>query len=125
MLCRNPIWFLKNILFPFLLQIHQFNQYLHLKFPEYTKTYKFFQRLTTVTLQELNNEILLNNEINTEIIFLDEVDSLMTMQINITQYRWKERKSYINYISIDEDSVLILHFVAQRDPRLNKQSQKQ
>jgi hypothetical protein len=47
-------------------------KYLHLKkIPHYTTLQKFFQRLPTSILQELNKQILLNHEINGEIIALD------------------------------------------------------
>ena len=40
-------------------------KYLHLKkIPHYTTLQKFFQRLPTTELQELNKQILLNNKIN-------------------------------------------------------------
>ena len=40
--------------------------------PHYTTLQKFFQRLPTAVLQELNKLILMNNQINGEIIDLDE-----------------------------------------------------
>ena len=47
-------------------------KYLHLKkVPHYTTLQKFFKRLPTAALQELNKQILINNKINGEIIVLD------------------------------------------------------
>ena len=75
-------------------------KFLHLKkVPHYTTLQKFFQRLPTSILQELNKQILINHRINSEIIALDG--------------------SVKNHISIDVDSRLILHFAAQRGPRFD------
>ena len=95
-------------------------KYLHLKkIPHYTTLQKFFQRLPTSILQELNKQILLNHEINGEIIALD--GSGFTNDYADKYYaiiRRKERKSYVkNHISIDVDSRLILHYAAQRADR--------
>ncbi len=97
-------------------------KYLHLKkVPHYTTLQKFFKRLPTAALQELNKQILINNKINGEIIVLD--GSGFTNDYADKYYaiiRWKERKSYVkNHISIDVDSRLILHFAAQRGPRFD------
>ena len=97
-------------------------KYLHLKkIPHYTTLQKFFQRLPTSILQELNKQILLNHEINGEIIALD--GSGFTNDYADKYYaiiRRKERKSYVkNHISIDVDSRLILHYAAQRGPRFD------
>ena len=97
-------------------------KYLHLKkIPHYTTLQKFFQRLPTSILQELNKQILLNHEINGEIIALD--GSEFTNDYADKYYaiiRRKERKSYVkNHISIDVDSRLILHYAAQRGPRFD------
>ena len=97
-------------------------QYLHLKkVSHYTTLQKFFQRLPTAILKELNKQILRNHQINGEIIALD--GSGFTND-NADKYyaiiRRKERKSYVkNHISIDVDSRLILHFAAQRGPRFD------
>ena len=97
-------------------------KYLHLKkVPHYTTLQKFFQRLPTSILQELNKQIILNHQINGEIIALD--GSGFTNDYADKYYaiiRRKERKSYVkNHISIDVDSRLILHFAAQRGPRFD------
>ena len=97
-------------------------QYLHLKkVPHYTTLQKFFQRLPTAILKELNKQILRNHQINGEIIALD--GSEFTNDYADKYYaiiRRKERKSYVkNHISIDVDSRLILHFAAQRGPRFD------
>ena len=61
-------------------------QYLHLKkVPHYTTLQKFFQRLPTAILKELNKQILRNHQINGEIIALDGSGFTMTTQTNITQ----------------------------------------
>ena len=93
-------------------------KYLHLKkIPHYTTLQKFFQRLPTSILQELNKQILLNHEINGEIIALDGSGFTNDYAAII---RRKERKSYVkNHISIDVDSRLILHYAAQRGPRFD------
>ena len=98
------------------------HKYLHLKkIPHYTTLQKFFQRLPTSILQELNKQILLNHEINGEIIALDL--SGFTNDYADKYYaiiRRKERKSYVkNHISIDVDSRLILHYAAQRGTRFD------
>ena len=98
-------------------------KYLHLKkVPHYTTLQKFFQRLPTSILQELNKQILLNNQIDGEIIALD--GSGFTNDYADKYYaiiRRKERKSYVkNHISIDVESRLILHFAAQRGPRYTR-----
>ena len=95
-------------------------KYLHLKkVPHYTTLQKFFQRLPTSILRELNKQILINHQINGEIIALD--GSGFTNDYADKYYaiiRGKERKSYVkNHISIDVESRLILHFAAQRGPR--------
>ena len=47
-------------------------KYLHIKkVPHDTTLQKFFQRLPTSILQEINKQILINNQINGEIIALD------------------------------------------------------
>ncbi len=97
-------------------------RYLHLKkVPHYTTLQKFFQRLPTSILQELNKQILMNNSIDGEIIALD--GSGFTNDHADKYYaiiRRKERKSYVkNHISIDVKSRLILHFAAQRGPRFD------
>ena len=97
-------------------------QYLHLKkVPHYTTLQKFFQRLPTAILKELNKQILRNHQINGEIIALD--GNGFTNDYADKYYaiiRRKERKSYVkNHISIDVDSRLILHFAAQRGPRFD------
>ena len=97
-------------------------KYLHLKkVPHYTTLQKFFQRLPTSILQELNKLILQNHQITGEIIALD--GSGFTNDYADKYYaiiRRKERKSYVkNHISIDVDSRLILHFAAQRGPRFD------
>ena len=97
-------------------------QYLHLKkVPHYTTLQKFFQRLPTAILKELNKQILRNHQINGEIIALD--GSGFTNDYADKYYaiiRRKERKSYVkNHISIDVDSRLILHFATQRGPRFD------
>jgi hypothetical protein len=95
---------------------------LHLKkVPHYTTLQKFFQRLPTAILKELNKQILMNHQINGDIIALD--GSGFTNDYADKYYaiiRRKERKSYVkNHISIDVDSRLILHFAAQRGPRFD------
>ena len=90
-------------------------KYLHLKkVPHYTTLQKFFQRLPTSILQELNKLILQNHQITGEIIALD--GSGFTNDYADKYYaiiRRKERKSYVkNHISIDVDGRLILHFAA-------------
>lgn len=97
-------------------------KYLHLKkVPHYTTLQKFFKRLPTSILQQLNKQILLNNQIDGEIIALD--GSGFTNDYADKYYaiiRRKERKSYVkNHISIDVESRLILHFAAQRGPRFD------
>ncbi|MEE0935575.1 MAG: transposase [Methanobrevibacter sp.] len=97
-------------------------RYLHLKnVPHYTTLQKFFKRLPTAVLQELNKQILRNHQINSEIIALD--GSGFANDYADKYYaiiRRKERKSYVkNHISIDVDSRLILHFAAQRGPRFD------
>lgn len=97
-------------------------KYLHLKkVPHYTTLQKFFQRLLTSILQELNKLILQNHHITGEIIALD--GSGFTNDYADKYYaiiRRKERKSYVkNHISIDVDTRLILHFAAQRGPRFD------
>lgn len=97
-------------------------KYLHLKkVPHYTTLQKFFQRLLTSILQELNKQILKNNQIDGKIIALD--GSGFTNDYADKYYaiiRRKERKSYVkNHISIDVESRLILHFAAQRGPRFD------
>ncbi len=101
---------------------NKIQRYLHLKkVSHYTTLQKFFQRLPTAILQELNKIILLNNEINGEIITLD--GSGFTNDYADKYYaiiRRKERKSYVkNHMSIDVDSKSILHFAAQRGPRFD------
>ena len=101
---------------------NKIQEYLHLKkVPHYTTLQKFFQRLPTAVLQELNKQILINHQINGEIIALD--GSGFTNDYADKYYaiiRQKERKSYVkNHISIDVDSRLILHFAAQRGPRFD------
>ena len=97
-------------------------KHLHLKkVPHYTTLQKFFKRLPTSILQQLNKQILLNNQIDGEIIALD--GSGFTNDYADKYYaiiRRKERKSYVkNHISIDAESRLILHFAAQRGPRFD------
>ena len=101
---------------------NKIQEYLHLKkVPHYTTLQKFFKRLPTAALQELNKLILINHQINGEIIALD--GSGFTNDYADKYYaiiRQKERKSYVkNHISIDVDSRLILHFAAQRGPRFD------
>lgn len=95
--------------------------YLHLnKVSHYTTLKKFFQRLPTAVLHELNKQILLNNKINSKIIALG--GSGFTNDYADKYYAIigrKERKSYVNHISIDVDSRLILHFTTQRDLRFD------
>lgn len=98
------------------------HKYLHLKkVQHYTTLQKFFKRLPTSILQELNKQILINHQINSEIIALD--GSGFTNDYADKYYpiiRRKERKNHAkNHISIDVESRLILHFAAQRDPRFD------
>lgn len=97
-------------------------KYLHLKnVPHYTTLQKFFQRLPTSILKEINKIILTNSKIKSEIIAMD--GSGFTNDYADKYYaiiRRKERKSYVkNHISIDVDTRLILHFTAQRGPRFD------
>jgi len=97
-------------------------KYLHLKkVPHFTTLQKFFKRLPTAILQEINKIILTNTEINGEIIAMD--GSGFTNDYADKYYaiiRRKERKSYVkNHISIDVATRLILHFAAQRGPRFD------
>ena len=95
-------------------------KYLHLKkIPHYTTLQKFFQRLPTSILQELNKQILLNHEINGEIIALD--GSGFTSD-NADKYyskiRDKERKNFTKcHIAIDVDTRLILYSQALKGPK--------
>ena len=72
-------------------------KYLHLKkIPHYTTLQKFFRRLPTSILQEINKQILINHTISGEIIALD--GSGFTNDYADKYYaiiRQKERKSYV------------------------------
>ncbi|MCQ2977320.1 MAG: transposase [archaeon] len=95
---------------------------MHLKkIPHFTTLQKFFKRLPTAILQEINKIILANSEVNGEIVAMD--GSGFTNDYADKYYaiiRRKERKSYVkNHISIDVPTRLILHFAAQRGPRFD------
>jgi transposase len=105
----------------------QLKNYLKIKkVPHFTTIQKFFKRLPSKKLREINTLILSQNEIEGEIIALD--GSGFTNDYADKYYaiiRKKERKSYIkNHITIDTKTRLILHYQTQRGPKHDTQFAK-
>ncbi|MDL2247040.1 transposase, partial [Methanobrevibacter sp. OttesenSCG-928-K11] len=98
----------------------QIKRYLRIKkVPHFTTIQKYFKRLSSTKLKEINRLILTQNEIQGEIIALD--GSGFTNDYADKYYaiiRKKERKSYIkNHIAIDVKTRLILDYTTQRGPK--------
>lgn len=106
---------------------NQIKKFLKLKkVPHFTTIHKFFKRLPSKKLQEINTLILAQNEILGEIIALDGTG--FTNDYADKYYaiiRKKERKSYIkNHITIDTKTRLILHYQTTRGPKHDTQFAK-
>jgi transposase len=105
----------------------QIKKYLKIKkIPHFTTIQKFFNRLPSKILHEINTIILAQNQIQGEIIALD--GSGFTNDYADKYYaiiRKKQRKSYIkNHLTIDTKTRFILHYQTQRGPKHDTQFAK-
>jgi hypothetical protein len=106
---------------------NQIKKYLKIKkVPQFTTIQKFFKRLSSRKLKEINTLILTQNEIQGETIALD--GSGFTNDYADKYYakiRKKQRKSYIkNHITVDTKTRLILHYQTIRGPKHDTQFAK-
>ena len=106
---------------------NQIKNYLKIKkVPHFTTIQKFFKRLSSRKLKEINTLILTQNEIQGETIALD--GSGFTNDYADKYYakiRKKQRKSYIkNHITVDTKTRLILHYQTTRGPKHDTQFAK-
>ena len=102
-------------------------RYLRIKkVPHFTTIQKFFKRLPSEQIREINQLILLLNDIKADIIALD--GSGFTNDYADKYYakiRQKERKSYIkNHLTIDVKTRLILYYQTSRGPKYDTQFAK-
>jgi len=103
-------------------------KYLRIKkVPHFTTIQKFFKRLPSKQIREINQLILTLNDIKADIIALD--GSGFTNDYADKYYakiRQKERKSYIkNHLTIDVKTRLILYYQTSRGPKYDTQFAKQ
>jgi transposase len=102
-------------------------KYLRIKkVPHFTTIQKFFKRLPSKQIREINQLILSLNDIKADIIALD--GSGFTNDYADKYYakiRQKERKSYIkNHLTIDVKTRLILYYQTSRGPKYDTQFAK-
>ena len=102
-------------------------KYLRIKkVPHFTTIQKFFKRLPSKQIREINQLILSLNDIKPDIIALD--GSGFTNDYADKYYakiRQKERKSYIkNHLTIDVKTRLILYYQTSRGPKYDTQFAK-
>ncbi len=102
-------------------------KYLRIKkVPHFTTIQKFFKRLSSKQIMEINQLIISLNDIKADIIALD--GSGFTNDYADKYYakiRQKERKSYIkNHLTIDIKTRLILHYQTSRGPKYDTQFAK-
>ena len=102
-------------------------RYLRIKkVPHFTTIQKFFKRLPSEQIREINQLILLLNDIKADIIALD--GSGFTNDYADKYYakiRQKERKSYIkNHLTIDVKTRLILYYQTSSGPKYDTQFAK-
>jgi len=102
-------------------------KYLRIKkVPHFTTIQKFFKRLPSKQIREINHLILSLNDIKADIIALD--GSGFTNDYADKYYariRQKERKSYIkNHLTIDVKTRLILYYQTSRGPKYDTQFAK-
>jgi len=102
-------------------------KYLRIKkVPHFTTIQKFFKRLPSKQIREINHLILSLNDIKADIIALD--GSGFTNDYADKYYakvRRKERKSYIkNHLTIDVKTRLILYYQTSRGPKYDTQFAK-
>ena len=95
-------------------------EYLKIKrVPHYTTIQKFFKKLPSSTLQEMNKIILSQHTIKGELIALDGTGFTNDYADKYyAKIRRKERKSYVkNHIAIDVETRLILHYTTNKGPK--------
>lgn len=99
-------------------------KYLKIKrVPHFTTIQKFFKKLPSAKLKEINELILSQHKINGDLIALDGTGFTNdNADKYYAQIRKKERKSYVkNHIAIDVKTRLILHYAAQKGPKYDTQ----
>ena len=95
-------------------------KYLKLKkLPNYSTIQKFFVRMSSQVLKDLNDVILSLTGIDCELVAMDGTGHTSDYADKYyAKIRGKSRKSYIkNHISIDIDTRLILHYATNKGPK--------
>ena len=95
-------------------------KYLKIKrIPHFTTIQKFFKKLPSTKLKEINKLIISQHKINGKLIALDGTGFTNDNEDKYyARIRKKERKSYVkNHITIDVETRLILHYAVQKGPK--------
>ena len=89
------------------------------KLPNYSTIQKFFVRLSSQVLMDLNDVVLSLTGIDCELVAMDGTGHISDYADKYyAKIRGKSRKSYIkNHIAIDIDTRLILHYAANKGPK--------